>query len=231
MNAPALSVVVIAFNEEESLEGVVEELLDEVRGAKIAFECVLVDDGSRDGTLAAMRRLEELHSEVRVVALPENGGIGAALRGGFDAARGDYVTWVPADGQIPPNVVVDLFAQRDRAAMLTTVYRTRDDVWIRHVISSSLNWMIRMRTGRVAKSGGNYLFRRAAWLDHAPPKDDSMMISTGFRHRLREAGESIEEVEIDCRARVAGHSKVLNPRAIWRTFRALLAMGRDGKTS
>jgi dolichol-phosphate mannosyltransferase len=222
-----LSVVVIAFNEEECLARVVDELLGVVRAGcadegSAQFECVLVDDGSADGTLAAMQALAAKHPEVRAVPLAKNGGIGAALRAGFDAARGDFVTWVPADGQIPPTVIVELLRRRHEATMLTTVYRTRDDHWLRHLISKSLNTLIRLRTGRVAKSGGNYLFRRTAWLAHAPTADDSMMISTAFRHRLLESGETIVEVDIDARARVAGSSKVLNPRAIWRTFASLM---------
>lgn len=220
-----LSVVVIAFNEEACLERVVGELLAALRPMGTRFECVLVDDGSRDRTLAIMERLAKENPELRVVPLGKNGGIGAALRAGFDAARGAYVTWVPADGQIGPDVIQELFRRRAEAAMLTTVYRSRDDHWMRHVISKSLNTLIRMRTGRVAKSGGNYLFRREAWLAHAPRQDDSMMISTAFRHALHAAGERIVEVEIDARARVAGSSKVLNPRAIWRTLAATLRMG------
>jgi hypothetical protein len=111
--------------------------------------------------------------------------------------------------------------------MLTTVYRSRDDAWYRQVISQSLNQMIRLRTGQVAKSGGNYLFARSVWQRHAPRDDDSMMISTAFRKNLRDAGETIVEVEIDARARVAGHSKVLNPSTILRTLRATLQMGKS----
>ena len=112
--------------------------------------------------------------------------------------------------------------------MITTVYRSREDPWYRAAISQSLNAMIELWTGQVAKSGGNYLFERSAWEKYAPGPDDSMMISTAFRGSLRHHGESIVEMPIDCRARVAGRSKVLNPRTIWRTFEALLRSGRGG---
>lgn len=225
-----LSVVVIAFNEEPCIAPVVTELVSALDASRIGYEVVLVDDGSSDGTLAAMRALAADSPRLRVVALDRNRGIGAALRAGFDAARGTHVTWLPADGQIPPQVVIDLFRRRHEATMLTTVYRTRDDAWYRHVISGSLNRLIQLRTGRVAKSGGNYLFERAAWIACAPPPDDSMMLSTAFRHNLRNHDQSILEVEIDCRARVAGSSKVLNPRTIWRTLEALGRIARDRNT-
>jgi SAM-dependent methyltransferase len=221
---PALSVVVIAFNEEECLERVVNELSAELALRAIAFELVLVDDGSSDGTLAIMQRMAARDGRLRVVPLSPNRGIGGALRAGFDAARGGHVTWVPADGQIGPDTVVTLFERRDEAPMLTTVYEARDDAFYRMWISKTLNTIIRMRTGQVAKSGGNYLFARDVWTKYAPRDDDTMMISTTFRKNLHDAGETILEVPIRARARVAGSSKVLNPRTIGRTLAATVLM-------
>lgn len=225
-----LSVVVIAYNEQECLGQVVNELLAHLSGCRFTYELVLVDDGSSDRTGSIMRELAAQQAGVRALLLPRNLGIGGALRSGFDASRGDYVTWLPADGQIPPSVVSDLYARRGEAPLLTTVYRTRADHPLRTLISKSLNALIKVRTGQVAKSGGNYLFERRLWSQYAPRADDSMMISTAFRNRLREAGVPILEVEIDCRERRAGSSKVLNPRAIWRTFAALLKLRRQPRS-
>jgi glycosyltransferase involved in cell wall biosynthesis len=217
-----LSAVVIAYNEVECIVQVVSELHQALTRAGLSFELVLVDDGSQDATPARMHELAAIQQHVRVVALTPNRGIGAALRAGFDAARGRFVTWIPADGQIAPQVVLDLYAQRGRGRMLTTVYRSRADAWYRHVISSSLNEIIRWRTGQAAKSGGNYLFERDLWQQYQPPADDSMMLSSAFRQRVRQAGVPIVEVDIDARSRVAGRSKVLNPRTILRTLAAAL---------
>jgi glycosyltransferase involved in cell wall biosynthesis len=220
--APELSVVVIAYNEEACIDSVVRELREKLDVASVRHELVLVDDGSGDATPSRMRALAAEDPRIVVVPLCPNRGIGGALRAGFDAAAARYVTWVPGDGQIAPEAVLELYMQRLRAPMLTTVYRTRADAWYRHVISQSLNRLIELRTGRRAKSGGNYLFERALWQAHAPRSDDSMMLSTAFRHNLKDAEVPIVEIEIDARARVAGHSKVLNPRTIFRTVAALL---------
>ncbi|MCA9547861.1 MAG: glycosyltransferase, partial [Myxococcales bacterium] len=149
--SPALSVVAIAYNEAEALSPVVAELRQHLQAEGIDFELVLVNDGSTDGTGEIMDELAVAHADVRAVH-QANGGIGAALRTGFEAAQGAYVTWVPADGQIAPETVSLLFWRRHEAPMLTTVYRRRDDPWYRLVISQSLNTMIRLRTGQVAKS-------------------------------------------------------------------------------
>ena len=223
---PELSAVVIAYNEVECIDSVVRELREALERAALRFELVLVDDGSRDGTLERMRELGRA-SATQVVALQPNRGIGGALRAGFDAARGRYVTWLPGDGQIAPEAVLKLYGLRERAPMLTTVYRHRADAFYRTLISSSLNRLIQWRTGRVAKSGGNYLFERRLWQEYCPAPDDSMLLSTAFRQRLSHAGIEIAEVEIDARSRVAGHSKVLNPRTILRTLGALRRLQRS----
>ena len=219
---PSLTVVMIAYNEIDCLRGVTEELEGALSG--IDYEIVIVDDGSGDGTGALA---DELAEGERVRAIHQkNQGIGGALRTGFDAAIGDYVTWVPADGQIAPESVLQLYRRRHEAPMLTTVYTDRADAWYRKVISQSLNCLIKLKTGQTAKSGGNYLFERSAWTQYGPHNDETMMLSTAFRQALRAAGVKIVEVEIAARARVAGHSKVLNWKAISRTFLGLLKMGK-----
>lgn len=224
---PELSVVVIAYNEEECLSSMVDELLSTLRSRSLPFEVVLVDDGSSDATREIMTALESAIAEVKVRALKPNRGIGGALKAGFDEAEGRYVTWLPADGQIPSAVVWELYERRLLGAVITTVYRERDDHWIRNAISLYLNTLIWIRTGRRAKSGGNYLMSCEAWRRYGPRDDDSMMLSTAFRGNVRDAGEIIFEHEIDCRRRAAGHSKVLNPRAIGRTLRGLGRLGRQ----
>lgn len=224
--APELSVVVIAYNEQECIADVLSELRGALDSADVAHELVLVDDGSRDATLQHMRAFASKDRRAKVVPLSPNRGIGGALRAGFDAATGEHITWIPADGQIGPEVVLELFRRRREAPMTTTVYSKRNDPWYRHVISSTLNNMIKLQTGQVAKSGGTYIFERAAWQRCAPRDDDTMMISTAFRHNLREGGERIDEIEIEARARVAGHSKVLNPKTIARTISGLLKLKR-----
>ncbi|MEM9729466.1 MAG: glycosyltransferase family 2 protein, partial [Myxococcota bacterium] len=222
---PALSVVVIAYNEDEGLVGMVDELMATLREGTVSFEIVLVDDGSTDETGSIMESLEKEHQGVTVRRHTPNRGIGGALRAGFDAASGNYLTWLPADSQIPPGVVLELFDRRRLGAIVTTVYRERADHWMRNVISKSLNAMIWLRTGHVAKSGGNYLMSRATWEEYGPRGDDSMMLSTAFRNNVRNAGHLVIEHEIDCRARAAGRSKVLNPTTIFRTVAGLLRAG------
>src|SRR5688500_20184795 len=70
IEAPSLSVVVIAFNEEECLASVVDELTRSLALAGISFELVLVDDGSSDGTLAIRSEERRVGKEGRAGGSP-----------------------------------------------------------------------------------------------------------------------------------------------------------------
>jgi glycosyltransferase involved in cell wall biosynthesis len=85
-----ITIVLPAFNEEPFIGATVAELLDGTRARRLDVEIVIVENGSSDGTLAAAERLAENEPEVRALSRPEP-DYGAALKHGFDAARGDMV--------------------------------------------------------------------------------------------------------------------------------------------
>ena len=89
-----LTVVVPAWNEAENLKRYRAELLPVLGELDIPVEVVIVDDGSTDDTLVVARALGE---PVRVVPHQRNQGLGAAVRTGIAAARGDLVVTIHAD--------------------------------------------------------------------------------------------------------------------------------------
>lgn len=77
----------------------------------IAFQLVLVDDGSTDGTLDVLRKIAEKDDRVRVLALSRNFGHQLAITCGMDAARGDVVIVMDSDLQDPPEVIPQMLEQ------------------------------------------------------------------------------------------------------------------------
>jgi len=101
------SIVVPAYNEEDGIEGVVRRL------GGLAFdqgdlEILVVNDGSTDGTRAALKRLEGEFSALRVIDKARNEGYGAALLTGFAAAKHDVVVITDADGTYPEDRIGEL---------------------------------------------------------------------------------------------------------------------------
>lgn len=93
---PLLSVVVPAHNEVSLLGSTVTNLATGLAARSLAAEIIVVENGSRDGTLRLARLLASQIPELRVLSLP-TGNYGAALAAGFAAARGDVVVNVDVD--------------------------------------------------------------------------------------------------------------------------------------
>lgn len=106
-----VSVVVPCYQEEAVLPETHARLtrsLDTVGGD---YEIVYVDDGSRDGTLPVLRRLQLADGRVRVIVLSRNFGHQLAISAGLDEARGDAVVVIDADLQDPPERIPELVAK------------------------------------------------------------------------------------------------------------------------
>jgi dolichol-phosphate mannosyltransferase len=107
-----LSVVVPCYNEELVLEETHRRLTAVL--ATIAdgdFEVIYVDDGSRDGTAGALRRIHEGDPRVRLLHLSRNFGHQIAVTAGLDHASGDAIVLIDADLQDPPEVIGEMVAQ------------------------------------------------------------------------------------------------------------------------
>jgi dolichyl-phosphate beta-glucosyltransferase len=98
---PDLSIVIPAYNEATRITPTIREIVSYCRTRGRAFELILVDDGSRDGTTAVGRLLSEEFPEVRLIRLAANHGKGYAVRTGVVNAVGRTILFTDADGATP----------------------------------------------------------------------------------------------------------------------------------
>ena len=89
------------YNEEQRLPRTVDQIERHLDGSGTAYELILVDDGSSDGTRAVMDAAAANHDAVRIEALPHNRGKGRALAVGVEAAKGDEILVTDADLSTP----------------------------------------------------------------------------------------------------------------------------------
>lgn len=108
-----LSVVVPCYNEEENVHYFYEELLKNqpfFEEKKMDVEVIYVDDGSKDGTVAEVKKLAQNDERVKMVSFSRNFGKEAAIFAGFQKAKGDYVVMMDADLQDPPSLLPEMFS-------------------------------------------------------------------------------------------------------------------------
>jgi glycosyltransferase involved in cell wall biosynthesis len=100
-----LSIVAPAYNEEDNVRPLVEEILPVARTIGRPFEIVIANDASTDRTGAVLDELLTEVAELRVIDLQPNAGQTAGLEACFRAARGQYVATVDADLQNDPSEI------------------------------------------------------------------------------------------------------------------------------
>ncbi len=96
-----LSVVIPAFNEQWRLPTTLIDVIDYCDLYAGVYEIVVVDDGSTDGTVQAVRKFEKIRPQVRLISYPRNHGKGYAVRTGVLNAKGAKILFADADGSTP----------------------------------------------------------------------------------------------------------------------------------
>lgn len=141
-HAPAVAVVIPAYNEEDAIIPTIEKVRQVLNEAKIPFELVVVNDGSKDGTAAAAKT-----TGVHLVDFPHNGGYGRALKAGIAVTKAPLVAIIDADGTYPAEMLPQMIEMAaynqmvvgDRGAAMKGVPMIRKPAkWILNNLASYL---------------------------------------------------------------------------------------------
>ena len=214
---PRLSVVVLVFNELESIAPLHEELLGVLDAMDTTYEVVYVDDGSRDGSTERLAQLTLKNPHIRVVSFRRNFGQTAAVQAGIDSARGDIIVFMDGDMQNDPHDIPRLLQSMDAGYDVVSGWRkNRQDEAARVLPSRIANWIIARVTGVPLHDFGCTLkaYRRDVIQD---------VKLYGEMHRFIPVyaswvGARIVELPVNHRARAFGQSKY----SLSRTSRVLL---------
>jgi dolichol-phosphate mannosyltransferase len=166
-----LSIVIPVRNEAEAIIPVVDGILAQAALPQ-PFEIVVVDDGSSDGTVAAVRQAQATRPALRLVRHETGSGKSGAVHTGVRAARAPIVCTIDGDGQNPPDelpkLVAPLFAPGSDAIGLVAGQRVRHQHNVFKRLASPLangvrRWMLKDNTRDTACA--MKAFRRDAYLD------------------------------------------------------------------
>jgi glycosyltransferase involved in cell wall biosynthesis len=194
---PLVSVVAPFYNEEKSLDALLARLVavTDTLAARYRFEFVLVDDGSRDQSLAISRRLLANEPRLRIIELRRNYGQTAALQAGLDAADGDVIISMDADLQHFPEEIPMFLEKIEAGSDVVCGWRhERKEGVIRRWPSRVANLLIRHASGLIINDIGTTYraYRREIIRD---------VLLLGENHRFvpvfaKVAGARIDEIPI-----------------------------------
>jgi glycosyltransferase involved in cell wall biosynthesis len=217
-----VSLVIPVYNERENLEPLMDEIRSALAGRR--YEIVAVDDGSTDGSLDTLKALKVGRPELHIVSFAANAGQTAAFAAGFQAARGDVIVTLDADGQNDPAdvpVLLDALTRTGTTAVAGYRAQRHDSVWKRvqsRIANDVRNWLNRETirdTGCSLKA-----FRAEAVRD--------LPLFTGMHRFLptlvKMHGGTVAEVPVGHRPRRGGTTKYGMWNRVFRSFADALAV-------
>ncbi len=214
-----VSFIIPVYNEVDNVDALIREVAQTGYRLNRSFEMVLVDDGSKDGTVQALRHLSDEFPQLRVVCLKRNFGQTAATAAGFRYAQGKYFVTLDGDLQNDPAQVpeiVDMLEAENLDIVCGWRKHRQDKALTRKLPSMIANRIIGASTGvKIHDYGCSLKVYRAEVAKEVP--------LYGEMHRFIPAlasidGAVIKEVPVNHRPRVAGTSKY----GLSRTFKVIL---------
>jgi glycosyltransferase involved in cell wall biosynthesis len=143
------SIVVPFFNEQENIPSLYMKLTEVMDSIGEPFELVFIDDGSKDDSFKVLSEIYEHDGRVNLVRLRRNFGQTAALKAGFDFARGDVIISMDGDLQHDPEEIPRFLEKIEEGYDLVSGWRVqRSDHWLmRQFPSRVANWMMAKLSG------------------------------------------------------------------------------------
>jgi glycosyltransferase involved in cell wall biosynthesis len=219
-------VVLPAFNEEENLRFVLDDVLSTFDQIGAPCEVIVVDDGSRDRTGAIAEEYAARDARVRAIHHPANLGFGAAMATGYAHATGDLVVLIPSDRQFQCQDLkrcLPLLADHD---VIVCVRRSRRDPLPRRIASTSYRLLMRALFGLDLDDINWVKIYRIPLLRRIEIESEGPFIDTEILVKANHLGARIAEVDVPHYPRVAGRAQGASLRAMLKTFADLFRLHR-----
>lgn len=203
----SLSVFFPAFNEESNIKQTVEKSISVLKGLKIRYEILVVDDGSTDKTFQIAKELEKKYREVRAINQP-NGGYGQALKTGFGNARYDWIVYTDSDGQFDFSEITK-FLDKTNFDLILGYRIKRRDPFIRSLFAFGWRMSLFLFFGLTLKDVdcGFKMMKRSVWEKISPlASSRGAMVNAEIAIKSRKNHFTIAQVGVNHYPRKAGAS-------------------------
>ncbi|HYV39208.1 MAG TPA: glycosyltransferase family 2 protein [Gemmataceae bacterium] len=214
-----ISIIIPAFNEADGLRELHQRVTACATTWNEDYECILVDDGSRDNTLSIAEALARADRHLKIISLARNFGHQAAVTAGLEHAKGDLIAILDADLQDPPEELQRFFHKCREGYDIVYAIRTkrkeglvkRASYWFYYRLLATLSNVV------IPLDSGDFcvMNRRAVDALNALPERSRFVRGLRSWIGFRQTGLTYERS-----ARAAGETKY--------TFRKLFQLGLDG---
>jgi glycosyltransferase involved in cell wall biosynthesis len=229
MKPISLSIFFPTYNEEENITATVERTIEVVENSPYIsdYEIIVVNDGSKDHTLAIAERLAQKYPTVRVVDHGRNRGYGAALKSGIAASKKEYIFFTDADMQFDILELQNLIVHLAEYPVVIGYRSPRQDPAMRLLNAKVWNMLNRFFFGLKVRDidCAFKLFKRNL-VQNLHLRSQGAMISAETLIRLSRKGVNIKQVPVSHLPRTAGSATGAKPSVIIRAFREMVGLYR-----
>jgi glycosyltransferase involved in cell wall biosynthesis len=224
--SPALTVFFPCYNDGGTIASLVLVAARTTRELGMESEIIVVDDGSTDSAPGILAELGSRVPELRVVRHDRNRGYGAALRSGFQHARGDLVFYTDGDAQYDPRELRKLLdALTPDVDMVNGWKIARNDPLHRVVIGKIYHWTVKLAFGlQLRDTDCDFRLIRKKALDKISLQSDTGVICVELIKKLQDSGARFSEVPVTHLQRSYGRSQFFAFRRLLRVGIALLKL-------
>lgn len=205
-SGPELSIVIPAYNEDATVAEVIRDHAAACARLGVAWEILVLDDGSTDATASELGRLPGSVPNIRILVHQQNLGIGRSLLDLYRAAEGTWVFFNAADGQVPASELALMWDARRGAALVVGRRTPRRDPLHRVAFGAVYSALMRGLFGVTVRDVHSVKLYRAEDLQRSWPSSTSSFAEDEILIALTRANAIIREVPIAHRPRRAGQA-------------------------
>jgi glycosyltransferase involved in cell wall biosynthesis len=224
MRLSSITVFFPCYNDAGTIPAMLVRALQTLPQLTDDYEVVVINDGSQDDSALVLDEMARLYPQhVRIIHRAQPSGYGGVLRGGFAAARKDWIFYTDGDAQYDPRELTVLAeAVVDGVDMVNGYKIKRHDPFHRVVIGLAYQYFVKLAFGLVIRDVDcDFRLMRRDIFDHVQLESTTGTITFELVKKIQDAGYTIVEVPVHHWYRQYGQSQFFNLQRVGRTLIAL----------
>jgi dolichol-phosphate mannosyltransferase len=197
----SLTFIIPAYNDETTIETVINKTADVGKKLRIPFTIEVIDDASSDATGYILRKLTRRMPNLHVITHTKNAGYGQTIKELYRKAYNNWLFSLPGDYQIEPGELVHLWSRRREADMIIGERRLRHDIPSRLRQSRIYNTLLRVLFHLDMHDVNSVRLMRTSLMKSICLTSSSAFVDAELVIRSKRAGFRVMEIPIDHRAR------------------------------
>jgi len=222
-----LSIAIPVYNEEESIEKVLQEIFETIPQIVKDYEIIVVNDGSTDKTKEI---LEKYRDRITIIHHPERKGVGKAIKDALYYANMEWVLFIPGDGQQPIEEIKKFLRWVKDYDVLLGYRKKREDPFYRLIFSFLWRKFLYFLFGLRIRDPNWIKMIKKQVLEELKLYSETAFLDTELILKAEKKGYRIKEIGVMGRKRYGGRSKCLSLSTILKAVRDALYYRRNRRS-